>query len=173
LARRKRWFTDVPNVKADLFHENVTPEPERLAVNERPPYRRPPRAHLARATKAVGVIDHTQRLRSNPEGCQKVAGGRCAAATPRSRAARVLHPGTGCQKHPRPSSERPSGIPPGCANTPPRAGGLATQQTTFFHPSGMSPGGPGVPFHGSCPRGGTSRCTPAPAQFRDEACFNG
>ena len=40
------------------------------------------RAHLGSTTRAVGIIDQTQGLQSNPEGCQKVAGGHCVAATP-------------------------------------------------------------------------------------------
>jgi hypothetical protein len=55
---------------------------------------------------------------------------------------------------------QPSSIPAGCANPPPRTGGLAALRppATFWHPSGMSPSGPDVPFHGSCPLAVQSRC---------------
>jgi hypothetical protein len=98
------------------------------------------RAHLDSTTKAVGIIDQTQGLRSNPEGCQKVAGGHCVAATPgqerrgsctpewgarnirgpclssllaslRDARARRRGPGVSLRLDPRP----PSFIPPGCA----------------------------------------------------------
>ncbi len=80
---------------------------------------------------AKGALDTSRRQRpANPEGWQKVAGGRRPAATPGCGRPWPCTP-AGCQKSTR-SRRAPSGIPPGCNPLPSRHRGSRYASTPGY-----------------------------------------